>query len=293
VKLFVFFFIFVSLNALASLSLDVGTYNIRNFDKFGASTNKELLESIIRRADPDLLAVQEIFNAESFKSFVAKSLPEYRLVLSECGGGGSQKLGFLYKDSALELLSLSEDARLENAFARRCGSLRPALIGIFKRTGSDQSFAAVNVHLKAGSGSSSYTRRARQYRFIQGIVADLRKNGHQDALLMGDFNTTGYDHRDVDYRNFAALLGNIQAKTSAEQVACSSYWGGQDYNDNIEEPSTLDHVVYTNNFLGAATATATVGSHCERAECKVVYDGVLGESYQNVSDHCPVTVSFR
>ncbi len=78
----------------ATAGLKIGAYNIRNFDKPGSPTNKALLKQNILKESPDLLAVEEIFDKWSFKSFVQKELKGYEVVLSQCGGGGSQKLGF-------------------------------------------------------------------------------------------------------------------------------------------------------------------------------------------------------
>lgn len=284
--------LFFSLSALASLN--VGTFNIRNFDKPGAFTNKNLLKETIYATGADLLAVQEIYNDSSFKSFVAKKLDNYDLTLSRCGGGGSQKLGFIYNTRVLELISVREDSRVTNAMDDYyCGSLRPALIGVFKVKRTGQTFAAISVHLKAGSGNRNFNRRATQYRLVGDIMTELEAGGQRNILAMGDFNTTGFIHRNQDFDNFQKLLSMVGANTSAEQLKCTSYWSGYDYRDRIEESSILDHVIYTDNFLGGSLERVKVGGHCQKAKCEDAYEDALGESYQSVSDHCPVTLTFR
>ena len=277
----------------ASAGLNVGTFNIRNFDKPGSPTDKNLLKDTIDSASPDLMAVQEIFNASAFNSFVKKQMDGYDVVLSRCGGAGGQKLGFVFKKSVVKLIKLKEDARLTNAFDQSCGSLRPALVGNFKDLRTGKTFTAISVHLKAGSGSRNFSRRDKQYGMIVDMFNELKASGETSVIAMGDFNTTGFDKRNDDYRNFQNLLKGAGANTSAEAVKCTSYWSGNDRRDGIEEASTLDHVVYTHGFMGSRSASARVGGHCERAACENVYADVLGETYRRVSDHCPVTITFN
>ena len=276
----------------ASASLEVGTFNIRNFDKTGVNTNKQLLKNMLKKLNPDLLAVQEIYDDSSFRAFLNKFFPNYDLVLSHCGGGGNQKLGFIYKKEAVTLLSYEEDARLSNSIDTGCGSLRPALIAFFQDRESKEKFAALSLHLKAGSGTRNFDRRAKQYELVQEIFGELKARGFKDIVAMGDFNTTGYIRKNEDFRNFKALLNAADAQTSAEEVGCTSYWSGEDWSDGIEESSVLDHIVYTKNFLGGALGAPQVGGHCQAAQCRDVFEDVLGETYQSVSDHCPVSLSF-
>lgn len=286
---------FVALNSYASLK--ISAYNIRNFDKKGLGTDKYELLNIINQMDSDVIAVEEIFNNSSFQKFVNKNLPEYSLVLSNCGGGGQQNLGFLYKREKVELTKQVEDASIASPDdivpQYGCGSLRPAMLGFFKERKSKKEFVAVAVHLKAGSGSKNYAKRWKQYNYLVKMVRSLRLAQNKDIVILGDFNTTGYDLRDQDYVKFNHMLTTAGAKTASEKIACTSYWTGNDYNDDIEEPSTLDHIVYTNNFMGYQLKSVSVGAHCKVANCQQVYNSVLGRSYEAVSDHCPVTALFE
>lgn len=275
---------------LSAHALKISTYNIRNFDKSGYETNKPLLKKIISNLDADLLAVQEIHNERSFRKFVKVALRDYGLLLSKCGGSGRQKLGFLYKRSKLKLTKTIEDSRLSQAFRNSCGSLRPAMVAVFEENNS-QNFAAVAVHLKAGSGSRNYARRANQYKTVAKIIKELKEKGLKRVVALGDFNTTGFDHRDRDYRNFTEFLDASASSTSAHKVSCTSYWRGRDYNDGIEEASTLDHIVYTDTF--GRPQKLAVGAHCKKANCRDANYYDLGESYKSVSDHCPVSATFK
>ena len=71
--------------------IKITTYNIRNFDydsRADIMTNKSELLKIIESVDSDLIGVQEIVNKDAFIRFVAQYLPNYKVALTDCGGGG-------------------------------------------------------------------------------------------------------------------------------------------------------------------------------------------------------------
>lgn len=285
----------VSISSFAALQ--VTSYNIRNFDKKGEGTDKVELVRILKSLNSDLIAVEEIYNNPSFEKLVQKYLPEYDLVLSRCGGGGKQNLGFLYRKDRLTLTNTIEESKISDpsglATDYGCGSLRPAFLGFFTQRHSKKKFVAIAVHLKAGSGSKSYSKRAWQYKYLVKMLRELRLAGHRDVLVMGDFNTTGFDRKDKDYRNFTNMLSHSGTLTASEDIECTSYWGGSNQGDDIEEPSTLDHVVYNTSFMNMNLVDSYVGAHCKKAKCQEVYNSTLGRTYMDVSDHCPVTARFE
>ena len=278
-------------------SLKITSFNIRNFDKKGEGTDKVELVKILQDLQSDVIAVEEIYNNSSFENLVRKNLPDYKLVLSRCGGGGQQNLGFLYNDQKVELVKSVEDSKIsdpEDIMAQYgCGSLRPAMLGFFKDRNSKKEFVAIAVHLKAGSGSKNYAKRWKQYNYITKMIRSLRLANNKDVIVIGDFNTTGYDKRDQDYTKFVQMLSSSGTSTASDQVACTSYWGGKDHNDGIEEPSVLDHIVYTKSFMGMKLRSVSIGTHCQVADCKETYNSVLGRSYEAVSDHCPLSAHFE
>ncbi len=87
-------FLVVASSSFASVK--VASYNIRNFDTTKSPTDKKELKKIIKKLKADLITVEEIVNTASFRKFVKSELPEYGVSLAHCGGGGRQKIGFLY-----------------------------------------------------------------------------------------------------------------------------------------------------------------------------------------------------
>jgi endonuclease/exonuclease/phosphatase family metal-dependent hydrolase len=277
--------------------IKVATYNIRTFDVKNSYTNKVELKKNLTKLKADLITVEEIVNAVSFKSFIAKEFKNYDVYLSTCGGAGNQKIGFVYRKDKLILKKIVEDHRLsvpKEAISKKgCGRLRPALIGTFAEKKTRKEFIVIGLHLKAGGRASSYERRAKQYDVIETIVDELRSKKHKDILLMGDMNTTGFLAMDQDYTNFKNLLRGTGTSTSSTNLGCTAYWMGTNRTDNVEESSVLDHILYPPKFLGYKTSKVELHSFCKQVQCKYTSSAELGTSYKEVSDHCPVSMTFR
>jgi len=265
------------------------TYNIRMYDARSGITDKVELKKIITELDADFITVEEIVNSSSLRNFVKNEFPLYDLALSKCGGGGNQKIGFIYKKSKYKLNKLFEDRRLSSVKNQKgCGSLRPALIGYFTDLSLQKDFVAIGLHLKAGSGKKNYDRRNKQFKILVTIVEEIKRKGISDFIIMGDLNTTGFIDQNEDYKNFNFMLNKINVKTGSTQLNCTSYWSGEDSTDNIEEASILDHVIPSTNFLNTKSVQTELFAHCKKSLCENVSADELGTSYLSVSDHCPV-----
>jgi endonuclease/exonuclease/phosphatase family metal-dependent hydrolase len=277
-------------------AVKVASYNIRNFDSSKGPTDKKELKKIIRSLKADLITVEEIVNTASFKKFVKSQLPEYGVSLARCGGGGRQKIGFLYNKVKFSLLNISEDNRVSDpanvVTELGCGRLRPALVGVFLENKTNEQFVVIGLHLKAGGAQRSFNKRWKQYKIVAKIVSELKVN-YKNIIIMGDFNTTGYSIMDADFDKFEDLLADTKMNTSATEISCTSYWAGYNRQDNIEEASILDHIVYPSNFLGYKAGKVEVHSHCKKSNCSNVSPSDLGSSYKNVSDHCPISITFK
>ena len=129
-KILVFLGLIISFAAHSAINIK--SYNIRNFSN-SKSTNLELLKKVLDENKADLIGVQEIKNTRLFKEFVENELSHlnYKVVLGRCGGGGGQKLGFIYNSKKLELKSFVEDLRMSGKNPSCNGSSRPAGIGVF------------------------------------------------------------------------------------------------------------------------------------------------------------------
>lgn len=277
--------------------LTLASYNIRTFDAKNSTTDKVELKRILKQLRADLITVEEIVNAKSFKNFMQRNFPQYGVELSKCGGRGRQKIGFLYLKNKFKLKKVYEDNRLSDpghiVGQYGCGRLRPALVGFFKHLKTNEDLVAIGIHLKAGGSPNNYLKRAKQYNIVARIVDELRIADYKNIVLMGDFNSTGFLSQDQDYQNFKNMLKDVDMETSSEHLQCTSYWSGENRSDKIEEPSVLDHVVYGNDIFGMKATGVELYSHCKKALCERASVSTLGRSYAKVSDHCPVSVTFE
>jgi len=269
----------------------VTTYNIRNFDKDFVSGQTDLVElaKILKDVKSDVMAFAEIVNKNAFDKLVSSNLSGYKYEISKCGGGGKQHLAVAYNTKTFDFVKMVEDASLAGKpNSKGCSSLRPLLLVTLKHkeTGKDYTFGV--VHLKAGGNESAFQQRWEQYNKL-GNLTEIYAN--KNLILLGDFNTTGYNIKDNDFVKFEEFISSSAVRTVSEQIACTSYWegtfGGKEY-----QPSILDHIVIQDKNFNQIEKVR-VAAHCAAMDCRPATPDDLGKSYQSVSDHCPIQVVFK
>lgn len=283
----------ISISSYADLSFS--TYNIRNFDydrRSNTQTNKPQLKKIIENLNTDIVAVQEIVNKKEFETFVDENLKGHKVVLTDCGGSGKQKLGFLYKNDKIVLEKFLSDHRISNSDECNRG-LRPAGIAHFRVKKTNKKFVAITVHLKAGGRQANADVRYRQYQKLSELINELKSRGSEKIVILGDFNTTDYVLRNQNYQRFIDFTDEANLIDFSTGINCSSYWfGGTD--DNLETPSLLDHILITEKFFDDYFFTETsVEAHCKLLNCQEASPEELGISFQEVSDHCPIVTNLQ
>ena len=279
-------------------ALTIGTYNIRNFDydeRYRIRTDKNTLTTIIKSLNADVLSVEEINNTQAFEKFVETKLPGYETELTRCGGDHGQRLGFIYNTKTVDLLAFNEDLAISNPGGQgTCDSgSRPMAIGLFQVKATKQKFYGISVHLKSGSAPASIRKRLQQYKIIAEMINYIKSNtGVQDFFVGGDFNTTEYISRGVDFVELNKMAKSLNMIDLAATAKCTAYWwGGTD--DGIETPSVLDHVLVTRGLVKVASPVTKISGHCQTVSCREVPVRSLGVSYESVSDHCPVTAKIQ
>lgn len=284
------FLVLILLTSSAWARWSVATYNIRNFDSdpVAGKTDYAELKRIMTSVKSDVIAFQEVVNAEAFKTLLGQSLPGYRYSLSSCGGRGNQKIAVAYDPATFDFVSSKEDFSFSGNSQSSCGSLRPVFLVTLKLKATEEIFVFAGVHLKAGGDPRSMETRWGQYKKLEKLTESMRNS---QMILLGDFNTTGYNIRNADYDRFANFLEVGGFKTSADSTACTNYWTGADENPDFLS-SILDHIIVP-NAQAAKIASTKVGAHCQSTKCAEASVSDLGLSYAKVSDHCPVQVSFK
>lgn len=296
---FLFYSLILLLTHQAHASLRVGTYNIRNFDydvRSNTPTNKLFLVETIKSMNVDLLAVEEVHNTEEFNHMVETQFNgRYKVILSNCGGAHGQRLGFIYDISKLNLNDFSEDMGTVSPGQEQrnpCVSgSRPIALGTFTRKDTNESFVALAVHLKSGGQQRSISKRFRQLEVISQVVKRLNFNGEKNIIIMGDFNSTEYILKNNTYRKFVQSVNRMNLTETTTNLSCSAYWWGGS-NDSRQYPSTLDHILVSQNFSNKATSSEVFG-HCRKLHCQSTPENQMGRSFDEVSDHCPILTELE
>lgn len=264
--------------------LRVATWNLRNFPDHGQ--DRARLQERLHELGADVIAVQEVHDAAALKQM----MPGWELVLSEAGGRGGQRLGFLYDPAALELIGAPREHR-ELAMG---GAVRPGLSGYLRARDGGPDFHVMVVHLKARD--EGYALRREQWRVLTEIVREIARDDG-DLIVLGDFNTTG-PPRGAPADELALLdahLGGVGLRRAANDAGCTVYWDGA-RRDAWHEPSQLDLVwVADLHEGGASQARVQPLLHCARHACAAFRSTATypERDYADVSDHCPLIVDFE
>jgi len=127
-----------------------------------------------------------------------------------------------------------------------------------------------------------------QYELLGKLASQYKS---ENLIMMGDFNTTGYNLKDEDYDHFEKFLTASSFHSTSENLGCTSYWKGI-LDTGRHQSSILDHITVGSDMRGEIT-NVLLGSHCAKLSCKDATPEELGISYKEVSDHCPVQVTFK
>ncbi len=265
------------------------SYNIRNFDKdyIAGQTDTALLGEEIQKLNADVYAFVEVVNKSAFTKLVNKYLPGFSSLATECGGGGKQHLALAFNPKVFKLVNSKEDGSFSLGGGRACGSLRPVFIVTLQHLESKENHSFIIGHLKAGGNDRAFSQRWQQYGMLKKLLAEY---ANKNYVLMGDLNTTGFNINDEDGQKFHDLLLATSSYSIAEKLECTSYWDGAD-SDPAMISSILDHIIVSNSKKSLITSFS-VGTHCAKAACKAALPEDLGPTFEDVSDHCPLKVTF-
>lgn len=274
--------------------LTYGTYNIRNFDydeRSGTPTNKRHLINTLKSMDADLLAVQEINEAYTFKRMIENNFGDrLKTILSNCGGTHGQKLGFVYNSHKLKLVNFSEDMRTvdpNNPRQSFCKGSRPLAVAIFQEVTSGKSIIAIAVHLKSGGRPKHIAKRFKQIDSLTMAVKRYKRLGHKNFVVMGDFNSTEYIFKKGRHKVFDQKVQQMGLKDISQNLKCTAYWWGSK-DDDKQYPSHLDHILLSHSLMPKKQLKAKALGHCAKLQCQSSFESSMGVDFTEVSDHCPI-----
>lgn len=254
--------------------------------------------------DLDLLALQEILDAPDARQQMGRLREEldeltggtWQVDLQGCGNESTQRVGFLWDATRLELEAFADSCQLNGAASgpgcsNACaGSLRPgryARVESVREGGAD--FHVASVHLDSGRSDRDFDRRQVAIERIPFLAIDgtLIVESDRDVVLLGDFNTMGRGEppevaaeREIELFDEALEPGYRRV---VSEPGCSEYFRG--------EGGLLDHVVVSTGMAEAAVGSRVSG-YCAVRECEELTGGEPA-AYNVLSDHCPVVFEVR
>jgi endonuclease/exonuclease/phosphatase family metal-dependent hydrolase len=263
----------------------VGTYNIRRFGV--ENTDMRRLTGVVASTRADVLALQEI-QSEAKVADLAKRLStagrSFAFKLSTCGGRSEMRVGFLYDEKRVALVTTREFPELAPDERGSCNGERPGLLGTFSRGAGGTRFQLLVFHLIAGGDAEKIAKRKAQWRLAHRIAKDARAAG--PIAILGDTNSTGYlDDRGGERTFIDAQAEQAGMVVETRPLGCSEYFQPE---PPAIRPSLLDHVVATPGF--ARAGSVRLHGYCAELACHPT--SAPPEEYTVVSDHCPVTIDL-
>jgi endonuclease/exonuclease/phosphatase family metal-dependent hydrolase len=258
------------------LPIRIATFNIENFPKHQLQIDGAFDE--IKNTQASIVALQEIERPGLVRREAHERLGDtwdFVSVDTSPLPRGGHHIGVLYDRARWTLVSTTvhDETRLEHR--RHKPTFEARLRPIDGNGDGGHPIRVLVVHLK--SGSDGRPLRARQLAALERVVRDVARFGER-IVVLGDFNATDDDGDRTDIARIAAAGGLVWA---TEELACSAFWSR---NDGCPR-SRLDHVLTwgTPSTVEAGGACATAGCDWEQS-CPIYRE--------QVSDHCPVIVTF-
>lgn len=254
----------------------------------GNATNIPALFNLLKKLDIELLGVVEVVDPALLEKSAQEYLgPEFKFIYAP--SAGSQKVGFLYDSSVLDIIGQPEI--YASVKLKPNSWLRPAFRAYFKVKPSGMDFHAIIAHLKAGP--SGWGQRQQQWKVLENILKTLpEESGDKDIVLMGDFNNVskyGYD----EFKPVMQRLGfNWANAQMAIDSSYTNYWR-PDYTKERIQGSLIDQIfISADAEVEFVPNSSKVGGMCAGGASE--YEGeAIPEFYEQISDHCPIFVSFK
>jgi endonuclease/exonuclease/phosphatase family metal-dependent hydrolase len=260
----------------ANTRLTIGTFNMEWFGDNTPDDHKPrtaqdimLLAEVVRCAEADILAIQEIENEQAMKRLL-EYLPEYSFVLGT--SGGKQHVGFLYK-SDLAITPLGEVTSIAIQSNRtRAGLLVQCQVGA-------QKWLLLGLHLKSTSRADSTPELEQHSRELRSLQA-AQVRAWSDSVLAADslahFVILG-DCNDSPMKKKSTL---DTLKNSPYLVFLTSQMRSCTY----EGLPAIDHIICSKQAIKrfARGSLHSLNTHAMLKE----------HDAKRVSDHCPVVCQF-
>ncbi|HWB82406.1 MAG TPA: endonuclease/exonuclease/phosphatase family protein [Nannocystaceae bacterium] len=264
----------------------VATFNIEMFPRL--STDRAAVAQTIAEIDADVLAIQEIVDADALRRVLAEASREHgrdwQLVVGACGGDRLRvTTGIAWDASRVELVEARSFPGLMPGGNGECGRDQTATLAVVE-TAAEHRLAVLSVHL--APFPERFDERKLQWPRVLAILADAEARWDAEAIALGDYNTTGFSTKPSEEREF---VDDVVARAGMElltgELECTEYWQPvPPFSDVV--PSLLDHAVTT----GGDWDAPRVMGLCARLRCERTARPAMDPQWRSVSDHCPVVL---
>jgi endonuclease/exonuclease/phosphatase family metal-dependent hydrolase len=251
----------------------LATFNIENFPKDSRQVKGAF--EVIAGLGVQMVGVQEIGDVPLFRQQARARLGlDWRFVAIDTSPKSDplwtgHSLGLLFDGRLYQQLSVRahDGTRLET---RRH---KPVLEVRLEPLQGGTVLRVFVLHLKSGSAGREI-RRA-QLVALEKILQEARGSGER-IVVMGDFNATeGADRQDI-----ARLAQTTGLHWATEPLRCTAFW----QREQDCPTSSLDHVLtFEEPTRVEALGACSLG--CDQRDRCPLY-------HQEISDHCPVVISF-
>ena len=263
-------------------TFEVATWNIENFGTgAGGAAQRDLVAEVIRQADVDLWALQEIVDVGDFGALLQTIVDDgYRGILGPDPGGGGQRLAYIYDENVITV-SATTTVLQGNEF-NFAGRLPFVLFGSATVNGETQAIRVVNIHAKCCGDSRSYDRRVAAAEVLKDYTDEQIERG-RTLILLGDFN----DRLNVSiagglspYRPFRGDPDYTFATFDIDRVNVPTFCG----NSACTSGTTLDHIAFSQDLAASYVVE-------EDPRFEELVDEIRNYT-STVSDHLPVVAQF-
>ena len=305
--LILLFAIPLSVFAQPAKTIEIGSFNIEWFPckddgemmkkyninlrrpPHGEATNTQMLFEFLKQEDIELLGVVEIVDPQLLDSLAKVYLgPQFKVIYAP--SASSQKVGFLYDSSVLEIVGQPE---VYSSVTLKPGSwLRPAFRAYFKVKPDGFDFHAIITHLKAAP--SGWKTRKKQWNIaLKNILNNLQtQSPDKDIILMGDFNNVSK----LGYQEFLPVIKSLHFTWLTQEIVdrglFTDYWSPYELHGGISG-SVIDQIFISSDMTQEYVPhSVNVGGMCARGK-KIYQPDEIPDYYKYISDHCPVFATFR
>jgi endonuclease/exonuclease/phosphatase family metal-dependent hydrolase len=257
------------------------TQNRRENTSYKMEGRVSLLVQALRKADADIVVLQEFEHIQFLQQIAKDSLPKmgYQFFADNESPGwymnvvvmSKVPLGIMYGYGSVTTPVKYVDEKTGEEKYETQSRINTRLWSVDVLVNDDYSFLLTGVHLKAGRGPRNVAMRLSQLEFLQGQHERfLKENPNRNILMVGDFNATP-DSEEIQY-----LLGDASQAKFVNNLTDSIF------SHPADAPKwRIDHILPNTNMQFELIENSL--------QVKYYFDK---ETQRKLADHLPLVAEF-